>query len=311
MAAEGCETVEKAWIAICEALTPPIVRPTVGASREGSTMPRHLRTTSGVVAIAIAVWGGGCGPSQEELDAERARVRDLSEQLREAQAQREALDTRLATVQAQNQEMAERLRAMGVTVEELEGDRESLRSSLDETTRALEELRQRERQAQARLQTFRNMLERFRSMIESGRLRVRIVRGRMVVELPEGILFDSGRAELKDSGEATLTEVAQVLKDIPNRSFQIVGHTDNVPIRSRRYPSNWELSTARAVNVAKFLIEQEVPSERLSAAGYAETQPVSSNDTPEGRAQNRRIEIVLMPNLDELPDLSALENLGS
>jgi chemotaxis protein MotB len=253
----------------------------------------------------------GCGPSQEELDAEQARVRELSEQLREAQAQREALETRLATVQAQNQEMAERLRAMGVTVEELEGDRQTLRSSLDETTRALEELRERERQAQARLQTFRSMLERFRSMIESGRLRVRIVRGRMVVELPEGILFDSGRAELKDSGEATLTEVAQILKEIPNRSFQIVGHTDNVPIRSRRYPSNWELSTARAVNVAKFLIEQEMPSARLSAAGYAETQPVTSNDTPEGRAQNRRIEIVLMPNLDELPDLSALENLGS
>jgi chemotaxis protein MotB len=196
-------------------------------------------------------------------------------------------------------------------VQELEGDRETLRSSLSETERALEELRQRERQASARLEQFRGMLERFRAMIESGQLRVRIVRGRMVVELPEGILFDSGRAELKDSGEATLTEVAQVLSTIQNRNFQIVGHTDNVPIRSRRYPSNWELSTARAVTVSKFLIDAGVPATRLSAAGYAETQPVGENDTPEGRAQNRRIEIVLMPNLDELPDLSALENLGS
>ncbi len=268
---------------------------------------------AGVVlgVLGVAVLGQACGPSQEELDAERARVRDLQEQLREAQAERESLETRLATIQAQNHEMAERLRAMGVTVEELEGTRENLQSSLNETQRALEELRARERQAQARLQTFRNMLERFRSMIESGRLRVRIVRGRMVVELPEGILFDSGRAELKDEGETTLAEVAQVLRDIPNRQFQIAGHTDNVPIRSRRYPSNWELSTARAVTVSKFLLEQGVDTGRLSAAGYAETQPVSSNDTPEGRAQNRRIEIVLMPNLDELPDLSALENLGS
>lgn len=263
------------------------------------------------VLIAVTVLGLGCGPSQEELDAERARVRDLQEQLREAQAQRESLETRLTTIQTQNQEYEERLRAMGVTVEELEGDRESLQASLAETQRALEELRARERQAQERLQTFRNMLERFRSMIESGRLRVRIVRGRMVVELPEGILFDSGRAALKDEGEATLTEVAAVLKDIPNRQFQIAGHSDNVPIRSRRYPSNWELSSARAVNVARYVIDQGVEASRLSAAGYAETQPVASNDTAEGRAQNRRIEIVLMPNLDELPDLSALENMGS
>lgn len=261
------------------------------------------------VLVPVTVFGLACGPSQEELDAERARVRDLQEQLRQARAQRESLETRLTAIQTQNQEYEERLRAMGVTVEELEGDRESLQASLAETQRALEELRARERQAQERLATFRNMLERFRSMIESGRLRVRIVRGRMVVELPEGILFDSGRAELKDEGEATLAEVAEVLKDIPNRQFQIAGHSDNVPIRSRRYPSNWELSTARAVNVTRYLIEQGVEANRLSAAGYAETQPVASNDTPDGRAQNRRIEIVLMPNLDELPDLSALENV--
>jgi chemotaxis protein MotB len=81
-----------------------------------------------------------------------------------------------------------------------------------------------------------------------------------------------------------------------------------VPIKSRRFPSNWELWTARAVTVARFLADKGVPPTRLSAAGYAESQPVASNDTPEGRAQNRRIEIVLMPNLDELPDLSSLES---
>ena len=98
-----------------------------------------------------------------------------------------------------------------------------------------------------------------------------------------------------------------MLASIQNRDFQIAGHTDNKPIKSARFPSNWELSTARGVAVTRFLAANGVPETRLSAAGYADTQPVASNDTPEGRAQNRRIEIVLMPNLDELPDLSSLE----
>jgi chemotaxis protein MotB len=129
----------------------------------------------------------------------------------------------------------------------------------------------------------------------------------MVVELAENILFDSGKSDLKAEGKTALTEVASVLASIAGREFQVTGHTDNVPIKSAKFPSNWELSTARAVTVTRYLSENGVPAERVSAAGFAETQPVASNDTPEGRAQNRRIEIVLMPNLEELPDLSALQ----
>jgi len=171
-------------------------------------------------------------------------------------------------------------------------------------------LRAKERQAQQRLATFRSMVERFQKMIESGQLRVKIVRGRMVVELSESILFDSGKAEVKKAGEAALTEVASVLASIPDRDFQIAGHTDNVPMKTAKFPSNWHLSTARGLNVGVFLAAHGVPPVRLSAAGYADTQPVASNDTAEGRAQNRRIEIVLMPNLDELPDLSQLKDVS-
>lgn len=259
------------------------------------------RTISLLILSALA-----CGPSQEDLDNANNRIQELEGQLETARGENAELTERLGTVESQNGTLANRLRALGENVEELEGQRSNLQSDLAQTQRALEELRERERQAQARLQTFRGLIERFRSMIESGRLRVRIVRNRMVVELPEGILFDSGRANLKDDGETTLTEVAGVLKEIENRQFQIAGHTDNVPIRSRRFRSNWELSSQRAVNVARFLITQEVPANRISAAGYADTQPVASNESDEGRAQNRRIEIVLVPNLDELPDLSSL-----
>lgn len=265
-------------------------------------MSRPIATLSILTALVA------CGPSQEELDTANERIAELEGELTSARSENGQLNERLGTIEAQNGQLASRLRALGEEVEGLEGERSTLQSNLDQTQRALEELRERERQAQARLATFRGLIERFRSMIESGRLRVRIVRNRMVVELPEGILFDSGRANLKDDGEATLTEVAQVLQEIEGRQFQIAGHTDNVPIRSRRFRSNWELSSQRAVNVARWLIEQGVPANRISAAGYADTQPVASNESGEGRAQNRRIEIVLVPNLDELPDLSSLAN---
>jgi len=262
----------------------------------------RVRTAAVVGALAllmVGLLGGGCGPSDEQVAAEN-RVRELEQQLADANTAREGLDRRLNEMTTTNSAMTERLRALGQNVEGLQSD-------LNRTQRALTELQERERQAQARLATFRQMIDRFRAMIASGRLRVRIVRGRMVVELPDNILFESGEAELKDAGEAALAEIVEVLKTIPGREFQVAGHTDNVPIRSRRFPSNWELSTSRAVAVAKFMIERGLEGGRVSAAGHAETAPVASNDTPEGRQQNRRIEIILLPNLDELPDLSSLE----
>lgn len=256
------------------------------------------------IAMIAALTGVGCGPSQEEFDAERARAAELEGQLNDARE----TNARLGDVEAQNAELGRRLSTLGADLSSVEGDREALQARLDQTRQALEELKAREQQAQARLGTFRDMLERFRSMIEAGQLRVRIQRGRMVVELPEGILFDSGQDRLKKEGEGTLTEVAKVLSSIDGRQFQICGHTDNVPTRGR-FRSNWELAASRAVHVAKFLVDQGIDASRLSAAGYADTQPVADNESADGRAQNRRIEIALVPNLEELPDLSSLEGL--
>ncbi|UJR81782.1 OmpA/MotB family protein [Sandaracinus amylolyticus] len=260
--------------------------------------------TVAVLALGVALGSvAGCG-GRDERDI--ARINELEGQLRSAEEQRAQMETRITELEALNAQLVSRLEALGQDVEGLQSERSSLQSSLTETQRALEELRERERQQQARLATFRQMLERFRAMIDSGRLRVRIFRNRMVVELPDNVLFDSGEAELREQGQQTLAEVASVLRSIEGRQFQVAGHTDNVPIRSRRFPSNWELSTARAVSVARYLIEQGISGERISAAGYADTQPVDSNDTDAGRAHNRRIEIQLVPNIDELPDLSAL-----
>jgi chemotaxis protein MotB len=242
-----------------------------------------------LLSLATAV---ACGPSEEEWLAAQSEIKNLKGKLSESEQRANELDARLKEVSDNNTALAERLNLAGAEKGTLE--------------RALEELRAREKQAQARLQVFTEMLNKFKAMIDSGKLRVRVVRGRMVVELAENILFDSGRSDLKKEGQEALTQVAGVLSSIANRDFQIAGHTDNIPIKSARFPSNWELSTARAVVVTKFLAEHSVDPSRLSAAGYADTQPVAANTDADGRQQNRRIEIVLMPNLDELPDLSSL-----
>lgn len=269
---------------------------TAPALRGGASAAVLLATSFILAASAF-----GCGYSEEEMQVKKDRIDQLTHALDKLSEEHTALQDRFKVAAAENAQLSERLKQMGMNVEDS-------KKSMDELNKLVEELRNKERQASARLATFRGMLEKFNKMIASGKLRVRIVRGRMVVELSENILFDSGKSELKKEGTAALQEVAGVLASIPDREFQIAGHTDNVPIKSAKFPSNWELSTARAVTVARSLASQGVPAARLSAAGYAENQPVATNDTPEGRAQNRRIEIVLMPNLDELPDLSSLES---
>lgn len=250
----------------------------------------------------LALLFTACGYSEEEMQAQRDRVDQLTKALDSLEGKHKELQDRFRVLSSENAQMTEQLRQMGMNVEDQ-------KRSMEEMNKLVEELKAKQRQADARLATFRNMLERFNKMIASGKLRVRIVRGRMVVELSENILFDSGKADLKPEGQQALTEVAGVLSSINDRDFQIAGHTDNIPIKSAKFPSNWHLSTARAVNVATSLAAAGVPAGRLSAAGYADTQPAATNDTPEGRQQNRRIEIVLMPNLDELPDMSKLKDL--
>lgn len=116
----------------------------------------------------------------------------------------------------------------------------------------------------------------------------------LVVRLTGRILFDLGKADLRDDGKRLLDRIAELLVDIPN-VIMIEGHTDNWPINNERFPSNWELSTARATNVVRYFIENTgIPPERLMAAGYSEYRPLYPNDTAENRARNRRVEIVIL-----------------
>jgi len=252
-------------------------------------------------SLAVAA----CGHNEDEWQAKLREQRELQRQLDERSGERDRLQTQLNELTARANDMEQRL---GI----VSGERDRTATERDRTATELAELRRREQQQAARLAAYRNMLQSFRSMISAGQLRVRVVRGRMVIEMPAGILFDSGRAELKPEGQQVLTQVASVLTQIRDRDFLVAGHTDNQRLsRGGRYDDNWDLSSARATTVVRFLAQNQVPAEHLGAAGYAEFQPARPNDTDENRGQNRRVEIILMPNLDELPDLTSLDTPGA
>ena len=177
-----------------------------------------------------------------------------------------------------------------------------LEQSLEDSNKALEQMRARQAEAEERNRIYRQLLDRFKEMIDAGTLDVAIERGRIVIKMKQDILFESGSARVGTDGKETLMEVSAALAEFPDRIFQVEGHTDNVPINSDRFPSNWELSTARAVSVVKILIEGGVAPTNLSGAGYGEFQPRAENDTSENKALNRRIEIVMLPSLQALPD---------
>jgi len=171
----------------------------------------------------------------------------------------------------------------------------------DEQTRAeLEELRAQKAAADARAKLFDDFVKKLKTMIDAGKLEIQTRRGQIVLALATDVLFDAGKTEIKPEGQKALGEVAAALKGVSNRRFQVAGHTDTFPIHNKEFPSNWELSTARAVAVVKLLIKEGVKADVLSAAGYAEFDPAQSNANDKGRAKNRRIEIVLVPNVEEL-----------
>jgi chemotaxis protein MotB len=197
--------------------------------------------------------------------------------------------------------LKQRLEKLGQNVDGLVKEKAQLAQAMTDTAARLEELRKQKVAADARAATYRQLVAKLRSMIDSGQLKVATRGGRMIIALPNDILFDSGHTDVKPEGKLALARVAQALASVPDREFLVAGHTDNVPIRTELFPSNWELSTRRAVEVVHYLVGQGMNPKVLAAAGYGEFDPVATNDTAEHRAQNRRIEIVLQPNISDLP----------
>ena len=240
---------------------------------------------------------------QEQLDKTKAddaaQLADAQKKLAETEAARKDLEAKLAAAQKRTDELGKLLQGTAA-------DKDKLDKLLQATNTQLEELGRQKAAADARAATYKSLTDRLRSMIDAGRLSVRIRKGRMLISLPNDVLFDSGSAVLKRAGQDAVAQVAQALAGFSDRQFLIAGHTDDKPIRSARFPSNWELSTERAVVVTRFLISKGMKPDSLGAVGYGEFDPVVPNDTDDHRAQNRRIEIQLQPNLSELPSMQDL-----
>jgi chemotaxis protein MotB len=147
--------------------------------------------------------------------------------------------------------------------------------------------------------TYNDLLEDMKSEIERGNVTITQLKGKLKVNMVDEILFDSGKTTVKAEGVKILKRVGSILLNVQDRTISIEGHTDNVPIGvglAKRYPTNWELSVARATNVARYLQDNVgVDPSLLSATGYGEYRPIASNKTAQGRAKNRRIEIVIVP----------------
>jgi chemotaxis protein MotB len=260
-----------------------------------------------IVALSGAcVTSGTYEAKVKELNQSLKREEDLKAQIARLEAEVKKTGKQLDDAQALISEMKDRLQKLGQNVDQLASERGQLQASLADAEKRAEELRKQKAAAEARAATFRTLVDKLRSMIDAGQIKVSIRNGRMIIALPNDILFDPGKTDVKKDGKEAIAKIAQVLATFADRHFLVAGHTDSQPIKTARFPSNWELSTARSVEVLKLLIENGMKAQALGAVGYAEFDPVASNDDQSTRAQNRRIEIVLEPNLSDLPNLDSL-----
>jgi chemotaxis protein MotB len=188
------------------------------------------------------------------------------------------------------------MQSLRKTSEETGAQAERLLKGLEESKERIEEL-VKEKEAATKAQ--KDLESQMRSALESKDVTISELQGKLTVNILDRILFDSGEAILKPEGQAVLDQVGKVLSNYPNRQIQVIGHTDNVPIRynpNNPFKTNWELSAGRAIAAVRYLSEKAgVDPRRLGAVGYGEFHPIADNSTAEGRAKNRRIALVVMP----------------
>lgn len=266
----------------------------------------HMQRTFIIgIAAALAV---GCGIPEEQhgkvLDELKNLKAEMSADQKACADAKRQLDEKNGKLGEENQVLKRKLVSLGQDVTKLKTQAGEMVNDLTAKEKQIADLEKAQEAARQRAAMYRGLVGKFQKMISAGQLQVSVRKGRMIVQMSDKILFDPGKDKLKKEGGEALQEVTKVLAAIPQRHFQVAGHTDNVPIKTRRFKSNWELSTARAVNVVKFMSENGMDPARLSAAGYGPFDPVGDNANDDGRQVNRRIEITVMPSIEELPSIA-------
>jgi chemotaxis protein MotB len=267
-----------------------------------------LSKSSILLSLAFVV---GCGHSEEEWRAQLAKYDALSKQNGE-------LAGSLEQQRNKSKELEEELGKLGVKLSAEGSEKEQLSSDLAQMKVALEEYQKRAETLERIKQRFEALRKKLEKLTTLG-LNVQIRNNRMVITLPGDVLFSSGKDELKKDGEKILGQVADVIRGdetLRQRLFQVAGHTDNQPLKrvAEEFHDNWGLSLMRARQVLVYLVAAADPEKgggglepkRWSAAGYGETDPVVSNDSPADRGKNRRVELILLPDVEEMLDLKTL-----
>jgi chemotaxis protein MotB len=197
---------------------------------------------------------------------------------------------------------AEKVKALEAKVAQLNDELAALQKQRARSDEALAQARE---ELEKKSSQYEQLAQSLKEEIRSGKIELSELKGRTVVKMKDRILFSSGSVAINPEGQAALAKVAQALKDVEGKLIRVEGHTDDVPTDPKgAFPSNWELSTTRALAVVRLLQEQGVPAGRLSAAGYGEFRPIASNKSPQGKSLNRRIEIVLAPE-DQAPGIKS------
>jgi chemotaxis protein MotB len=249
------------------------------------------------IAALLTIGATGCGYSEDQWQAQLAKYNQLK-------AADDAKDTKLKEAEAQVDDLTLQLQKLGVQVT-------STKADLADREKALAEYQARAHQLELIKERFEKLKSKLDELTKLG-LAVNVRHNRMVISLPGDVLFDSGRETLKKDGQDILGKVAAVIKADPqllSRDYQVAGHTDNKPMQHGPFKDNWGLSLMRAREVLVFLVDPKngaLPAEHWSATGFADTDPITSNDTPDGRQKNRRCELIVSPSVEEMLDLKAI-----
>jgi len=224
----------------------------------------------------------GCMVAESKYLKKVDEAQTLQGQVTKLKAERDELDK---TLKARSDELSKNIVELRQKVADLETEKANLQKSKEEKVQEVSK-------------TYGDMLDKMKKEVAAGQVTITELKGKLTVNMVDAILFASGEAEVKPEGLEVLGKVIDVLKVVKDKAIRVEGHTDNIRIHgalAKRFPTNWELSAARAINVARFLQSEGIDPLLLSTAAYGEYKPVTSNETREGRAKNRRIEIVLVP----------------
>ncbi|MFC1501303.1 OmpA family protein [Elusimicrobiota bacterium] len=257
-----------------------------------------------ILPIAVLFLFSGCVVSEKKYKMKEEKLALVTEERDQLLIDKDELEEQIEILSNDAQNLFDSLESTqndkNKLITELTKTKNNLNAKVAAFQREARKLKlEKERALASMKKSYNNLVNKMQSEIKQGEIKITQLKNKLTVNMVDKVLFRSGEAEVLQKGELTLAKVGTVLKDITDKQIRIEGHTDNVPISKdfqAKFPTNWELSTARATNVARYLIENAGINPKLvSVAGYADTRPVSSNNKPEGRAKNRRIEIVLIP----------------